>query len=566
MAETYKRDSRFHAINEVLLNYADTKNKKNITIVESSSGLAASYYYKEVLELSNSVFHALKKKHICEGDRVLVILPTSIGFITSFFGILLAGGISVPLAPQGIGTSSSVFYLNRIEHIIQDCRPRYVILDDEQIRYLPLIELLSSIDGLGIINISNLEKTNTISEYVFPEADDICFIQYTSGSTGNPKGVPLTHKNLIVNVNAISKASIITKKDVCVSWLPLYHDMGFIGGFLVPFLNGIPVVLFPPDFFVFRPILWLSYITEYRGTISPCNNFALLHCIKRIPDTSLEKLDLSSWRVAYNGSEPISMYVIRAFFQKFKSVGYRAETMLPCYGLAEGTLAVTFSSAIEQPVPLLFSRESFFTNNVALPVNEPENSIELVSVGSAVENVDIRIVDATGDDVSTGCVGEIIIKGFSVIDGYYCDSEKEKAEYIKDQWLYTGDLGFFHNSMLFIFGRKKELIIIRGKNYSPVDIENFVMACLSDKISGCVAFGYLHEVKQEEVLAIVYELRKANETLNCEITDLIERSVLNEFSVRVENVIRTNRILKTLNGKIIRTGCYEKYILNTTGG
>lgn len=548
----------YNTMNEIILHYAELHSKERI-FIGSSKGVVG-YTDKRILQLANQVHSALKKLNIKKDDRVLIILQTSIEYVSSFFGTLLAGGIVVPLASQNIGANNLGYYLERIQHIIQNCNPKCIILDE--IQFKPLEEMLDQFSHINVVNVNKLENSPEIPEYIIPDGDDICFIQYTSGSTGTPKGVPITHRNLISNIDSITRASLITEKDSCVSWLPLYHDMGLIGGFFVPFVRGIPLVLFPPELFIFKPFLWLKFLSDYKGTLGLGNNFALKYTMKRIKDEELKLLDLSSWRVAYNGSEPINMDVINDFYDKFKNAGYRAEAMFPCYGLAEATLAVTFPSPTEKPHSVRFSRDSIYEGQVVkVTTGYEKNSIELVAVGSPVPNMRVKIVDSDGSELEDGWVGEIIINGPSVMSGYFNHSSSEKEEYLKNDWFYTGDLGFFYENELFIAGRKKELIIIRGKNYSPVDIEKTIMDQLHNKISSCIAFGYMNPERKEEVLAIVYEAKKQDEGFVKEIKETIKRIVSNEFGIGVEDVIGTLKIPKTLNGKPMRSECYSKYIL-----
>lgn len=538
--------------------------EKNIISIRNINKSMQSFTYNEIYQSASQIAGLLIELALSKGGRVMTILPTGISFINAFFGIQLAGGIPVAIAPVNIGAQQIDYYLNRVRNIIRHSGCTIVLCETSAFKLPAFSKLKEELDDSCKFAFIDQIKGDALyaSRLYRPKKDDLCFIQYTSGSTGgSAKGVMISQANLSANIEAISANSKVNGDDSVLSWLPLYHDMGLVGGLLFPFFNEIRLMLLPPELFIFRPAYWLKEITEGKFTFSPANNFAFQYCVKKVRDTELEGLDLSSWRVAHNGSEPIHIKTLDDFYQKFSPFGFRRETILPCYGLAEGTLAVTLSDPDEAPSYYYFDKDSLYKNNKAVKSDFSDTkSIGLVALGKSGLNIEIRIIDEQNKELESNQLGEIAIRGGSVTQGYFLEKSHD-IEYFHKGWFKTGDIGFIYDDQLFITGRKKDLIIIRGKNYSPVDIET----CLIDKSEGeiehCVAFGFSDDQKNQESLALVIERKDSKSSQNRALEKKVQSIVAHYFGFEAERIIFQRKIPRTLNGKVKRSQCRLDFTL-----
>jgi len=414
------------------------------------------------------------------GERALLLMDSGIDYVSAFFGCLYAGVVAVPVYPP---ESNREQHLARLRGIAQDAGVRYVLstsaLQDrfaDQYRELAPDAEIIAVDTLVATSASS--DTNTFALHdVRPS--DIAFLQYTSGSTGTPKGVMVSHGNLIANEIAIKAGLGVQGDDVFVSWLPLYHDMGLIGSLLQPVFSGIPLVLMSPQYFLERPLRWLQAIARHRGTISGAPDFAYRLCAERLRDNAIAQLDLSSWRLAFSGSEPVRRDTLDAFVARFASAGFDAAALYPCYGLAEATLFVTGGRRGAGLISARFESDALSAARVAV-TSESEPGTVLVACGAPQPGHVIEVVDpVSGDTLISGQIGEIHVSGPSVAHGYWQRTDVSASTFRTDgaiRWLRTGDLGFVHDGQLYIAGRCKDLIIVRGKNLYPQDIEQAVEA------------------------------------------------------------------------------------------
>jgi acyl-CoA synthetase (AMP-forming)/AMP-acid ligase II len=373
--------------------------------------------------------------------------------------------------------------------------------------------------------------------YALPALDDIAFVQFTSGSTSSPKGVALSHANLSANVDAINGPSgLMTRPDdIGVSWLPLNHDMGLVGMALGAMYAALPCVIMPPQSFVKRPAEWLRALTRHAGTISFAPNFAYDLCVRRVKDADLEGLDLSRWRVAGCGAEPVHPPTLSAFARKFAPVGFRDTSFLPSYGLAEHVLAATFAP-----------------RGRAL---RTENS--LVSCGSPLPGHSIRIVDERGRPVQERHVGEILLAGPSVMLGYY-EQEAVTAETIQSGWLRTGDLGYLSEGELFVCGRAKDVIVANGRKYHPQDLEWAVDDLAGVRRGRVVAFGTAGQGQADRVVMVV----EPNGTVSAaSLTEMVRRRIGDLFGLYVDEVaiVPSGTVGRTTSGKVQRAATKEKW-------
>lgn len=416
---------------------------------------------------------ALQAAGIRRGDRLPIILADTRAFITSFLGAVLAGIIPVPIYPPA-GVVQLNRYLATIGSIIERSGAKAVLT---MARLEADLSASQALQSLTILTSEQLDRHEGIFRAENIGHDDVAFLQYTSGSTSHPKGVRVTHANIASNAASISAAFQLTTDDVPVSWLPMYHDMGLIGFLLTPVYATVSTRFLPTQMFLRRPGSWLRAISSRRGTISVAPNFAFAHIARRLKDDDIAKLDLSSWRIAGCGAEPIHPADLEYFARKLAPAGFRPETFLPMYGLAEATLAVTIPALGTglgvHAVDVLKLR----TEQSAIPL-EGADSVRIVDCGPALPANDVGIFAL--DDESSACpldegkVGEIRVRGPNVMTGYWNDPTATSAAFA-GHYLKTGDLGFLHQGKLHVCGRAKELMIVNGRNYFPDDIERAVL-------------------------------------------------------------------------------------------
>ena len=371
--------------------------------------------------------------------------------------------------------------------------------------------LTSHIDSLRhVFSVGELERARHACDVVTRSGDDTAFLQYTSGSTGDPKGVILTHANLLANIRGDGRAMAAESGDVFVSWLPLYHDMGLIGAWFGSLYHAPKLVIMSPLTFLSRPERWLWAIHRYRGTLSAAPNFAFDLCVRRIDDAAIAGLDLSHWRLVANGAEAISPDTLTAFCERFRPYGFRDEAMLPVYGLAECSVGLTFSPLGRAPRIDEIDRERLATRGRAEPAAadlDPARRLRIVACGLPLPQHEIRVVDDSDRELPERCEGRLQFRGPSATSGYYRNPEKTAA-LVRDGWLETGDLAYIAGGELFVTGRSKDLIIRAGRNLYPSELEH-VVGEIDGIRNGCVAvFGSPDPDSGTERLVVVAETRR----------------------------------------------------------
>ena len=495
------------------------------------------------------------------GERALLLYPPGIDYLPAFFGCLYAGVVAVPAYPPRNERNTP-----RILAILKDAQTAVILTTTAILAQLKSL-LADKFDIDNILWLTTDNLTPSIEEAwqePFINTDTLAFLQYTSGSTSTPKGVMLTHGNLLHNAEVTRQYMEHSSSSKFVSWLPVYHDMGLIGGVLQPLYSGFPCIMMPPAAFLQRPYRWLQAISRYRGTTSGAPNFAYELCIEKITPEQRSTLDLSSWSVAFNGAEPIRHETLEKFAATFAECGFRPEAFYPCYGMAEATLMVSGSVKSALVSNLSLQKCALERNHVIDVVANEDNSTTLVGCGQVVPQQQIVIANL---ETLTCCdpdeVGEIWVSGPSIGQGYWKRPEETEQifhAYLQDTkegpFLRTGDLGFLHNDELFITGRAKDLIIIRGRNFYPQDIElTAERSHPSLRIGSSAAFAV--EVDNEERLVVVQELEfRAKPNLE-EVTTAIRQAVAQEHEIQVYAVvlIKAGTIPKTSSGKIQRRAC-----------
>ena len=525
----------------------------------------------------------LARRGVPPGGRVSLMLPTSRAFFVSYAGILLAGAIPVPIYPP--------FRADRIEEYAER---QAAILNNAGVCLLLTFRRAEAVAKLlkprirSLEAVADAEKLLDAADKAPPPApgalpahlsgsrvrkkSDIALLQYTSGSTGDPKGVTLTHANLLANIRAMGEAVELTSDDVGVSWLPLYHDMGLIGAWLTLLYFGTPLCVMSPLAFLTRPARWLQAFHKHRGSISAAPNFAYELCVRKISDKEIEGLDLSSWRAALNGAEPVNPETLERFEQRFAKYGFRREAQLPVYGLAEAALAVTFPPLNRGPRVDSIDREIFTSQGRALSAAPGPAAISFVSSGTAIPNHEVRVVDGSGHEVPDRTEGFLWFRGPSSTSGYYNNPAATEKLFPAGQptedefaWVDTGDRAYRAEGEIFVTGRVKDIIIKGGRNLYPHEVEE--LAGRVDGVrKGCVvAFGLKDAASGTEKLVVVAESRETDSARRATIAAAVSNEVSQGLGVPPDRVelLLPGSIPKTSSGKLRREETRALFLTGT---
>ncbi len=548
---------------EVLSLYAEEEpNRPHIYLLDEQ-GEETIIRYGQLLENAKAIAKGLIKKGLHQGGTVAIMLPTCEAFFNSFFGVLLAGGIPVPIyppfRPDQIGD-----YAKREAKILQNAEVRFLITFHQAEILSKLIQ--SFIPTLKEVTTAEHLKTTEGSLPSFDiTAENPALIQYTSGSTSDPKGVLLSHGNLLANLRAAGEAIQVTPADRIVSWLPLYHDMGLIGTWLGSLYFGIPATILSPLFFLNRPERWLWAIHYYRGTLSAGPNFAYELCVRKIKDEAIQGLDLSSWRLALNGAETVFPKTLTRFTKKFAPFGLKQEVLFPVYGLAESTVALCFPPLGRVPRIDKIVREDFEKKLLANPISTTtKNQLEFVGCGKPIPGHAIQIMDDDHKHLADRQVGNIYFQGPSSLQEYYRNPEATAAIHV-DGWWATGDLGYCADGELFVTGRKKDVIVKAGRNLHAAELEDLASE-VSGVRKGCVvAFGINDAKLGTEKLIILAETAEKNADTRNKIRSQITDQITSQIGIPPDQVILVSpkTIPKTSSGKLRRASCKEKYLQGT---
>jgi len=500
------------------------------------------------------------------GERALLLYPAGLEFIAAFFGCLYAGVTAVPVYPPRRNRS-----LARVQAIADDAEAQVALTTDVVLRRVePLIDETPHLKQLTWLATCHVPQ-GMEEKWDMPDirGDTLAFLQYTSGSTGTPKGVMLDHNNLMHNSALIAHAFEHARSSLGVFWLPSYHDMGLIGGILQPLYVGRPNVLMSPMAFLQKPYRWLSAISRFGGTTSGGPDFAYALCVRKVTAEQKATLDLSSWQVAFNGAEPVREETIEAFSEAFAPCGFRREAFYPCFGLAEATLIVSGGFAKRPPVIRWFDAAALANHQVVDASPEEEEARALVGCGETLPDQKIVIADP---QTMTRCapdqIGEIWVGGPSVAKGYWRQAEGTQATFrafLKDTgegpFLRTGDLGFIQDGELFVTGRIKDLIIFRGFNVYPQDIELTVARAHPHLVPDCGA-AFAVEGGGQEKLVVVQEIHRRHRENVQEVFQAVRQAVAEEHDLPLEAIVlvRAGSIPKTSSGKIQRHACRQGFL------
>lgn len=487
------------------------------------------------------------------GEAVVLMLPTGRDYFFTFFGVLMAGGVPVPVYPPGRPAQLEE-HMRRHAAIVGNCRAPVMVTVAEAKPFAVL--LTAQVESLRrVVTPDDVVETATPFRPPVARAGDTAFIQYTSGSTGAPKGVVLSHANLLANVRAMGQAAGATADDVFVSWLPLYHDMGLIGAWFGSLYYGAHLVVMSPLAFLARPGRWLAAIHRYRGTLSAAPNFAYELCVHRIDDAELAGIDLSSWRCALNGAEAVSPATVAAFAERFAAHGFRREAVMPVYGLAENSVGLAFPPLGRGPVIDRVRREAFMETGRAFPAPDDDaTALAFPSCGRALPGHEIRVVDAAGFEVPDRREGRIHFRGPSATAGYLRDPEKTADLFVGD-WLDTGDLGYLVDGELYVTGRIKDVVIRRGRNIYPSEIEEAVGGLDGVQAGNVAVFGSADVDGATERLIVLAETRKRTDESRRALVRAINALVTDLTGSPPDEVVLAppRSVPKTSSGKIRRS-------------
>ena len=526
-------------------------------ILEEGGGASAAISYGELRERACRAGGALRELGVAPDDRVAIMLPTGEDFFIAFFGILYAGAIPVPIYPPA-GAAQLEDHLRRQAGILDNAGASVLIA--APILRTPATLLHSLVDNLGrVVSVAELADPGTTPLPHVERTEATALLQYTSGSTGEPKGVILSHGNILANIRAMGEAIAASSADVFVSWLPLYHDMGLIGAWLACLYHGAPFVVLPPQNFQLRPESWLWATHRHRGTLSAAPNFAFELCLRRIEDAAIEGLDLSSLRLVANGSEAVSASTLRRFAERFAGYGFRAEAMAAAYGLAESAVALTVPPPGRGPAIDRISRRSLEQSGIAEPAAADISALELVGCGHPLPGHEVRVVDDTGHELGERHEGRVQFRGPAATAGYFRNAAKTR-ELFSGGWLETGDRGYFADGELFITGRTKDLIIRAGRNIYPAEIEAALGELPGLQPGGVAAFGSHDPDAGTERLVILAETTAAPAEHGA-LRERIAAAAVAVLETPPEEVVLVppHSIPKTASGKVRRTAARDLY-------
>ena len=518
--------------------------------------------YRDLICGAAGYAYTLGEADIHPGEVVILILQNNEAVIHAFFGAVLQGAIpaimpflSEKLSPDKYQESlSALFEITKPAAVITYSEfveeTRQAMKPGTSIRCVLVAENIPSYPGMDLNTLPGNQR----------QSDDIGLLQHSSGTTGLQKGVALSHRAVLNQLENYRASIHLHEHDVIVSWLPLYHDMGLIAGFLLPILCRVPLVLMTPFDWVRAPHMLMQAITRYRGTLSWLPNFSYNFCAQKIRDCDLAGVDLSSWRAVINCSEPMYNRSHQLFLDRFQPYGLDPHALATCYAMAENVFAVT-QGGIDRPVTIeKISLRTFQDEHIALPPSGDEEALSILSAGSPIANTQLRVVDRMYNDLPARHIGEIALQSDCVLSGYYHRDDITENTF-HDGWYLTGDLGYLANGELFITGRKKDLIIVGGKNIYPQDLEKLASEVPGVHPGRVAAFGVFNEQSGTEDIVLVAEIDDQYEAERDQISNHIRQIVTqgSDVALRYVHLVERGWLIKTSSGKVARQANREKY-------
>jgi acyl-CoA synthetase (AMP-forming)/AMP-acid ligase II/aryl carrier-like protein len=517
--------------------------------------------YADVYARALGILYHLQAMGAQRGDKMIIFLSSNEQFLDGFWAAVCGGITPVPLA---VGISDE--HRLKLLRVARKLGRPLLYTDTKNLERLQALAVQAGESALfdelksRTFLVETITDISRAGKLYRPAPDDLAFIQFSSGSTAEPKGVMLTHGNLIANTQGSTAVDKFNDQDVTLSWMPLTHDMGLIGFYLMQFANRVHIHLMPTELFVRRPLLWLQVASKKRVTITCSPNFGYRHFLKVLGGRRLEGVDLSAIRLIYNGAEPISVELCNQFMSTLAYTGLKRQAMYPVYGLAEGSLAVTLPEPGSDYRWVRVDRHKLKVGaRIELNPSNARDTLELMCVGRMVPNTEVRIATAARDALPEGFVGHILIRGASVTRGYFADPEATALAIGADGWVDTGDLGFMHEGSLYIAGRSKEIIFVNGQNYYPYDLENIAQRAPGLDLNKLVAAGVANLRSQGEEL-VVFVLHRGSMPEFLPTAAAVSRLINEHTGLEVAQVIPTKRIPKTTSGKVQRHLLEQAYI------
>jgi len=523
--------------------------------------------YRQLVEGAAVWARTFDRRGIKPGEVVVLILQHGFDLIYAYWGAILHGAIPsiMPFLTEKLQPER---YRADLTALVGITRPECIVTypefeadvhaalpESSSVREIIVSDELCTPESIDLTAFKGLQRNEK----------DIVLLQHSSGTTGLQKGVALSHGAVLNQLISYAEALQINDTDVIVSWLPLYHDMGLIAGFLMPILNRIPLVLLSPFEWVRAPARLMQAVSKYKGTLSWLPNFAYNFCALKTRDRDLEGVDLSTWRAVSNCSEPMRYESQKAFLERFTPYGLKESVLCTCYAMAENVFAVT-QGGIDRPLVIdEIDRDAMQGRKLAEPADADKPSVKMVSAGRPIRNVEVKVVDEKGNDLPDRHIGELILRSDSMLTGYYHrEDATEKA--IKNGWYYTGDYGYKVGEEVFVAGRKKEMIIVGGKNVYPMDLEELAMEVPGVHAGRVVAFGVFNERAGTEDVVIVAEVDTDDQEERDAIGDAIRLTVTRGSAVALRHVylVGAKWLIKTSSGKNARTANKEKYLKETS--
>jgi 1-acyl-sn-glycerol-3-phosphate acyltransferase len=513
--------------------------------------------FGELLEGAQRIAAGLCDYGVEAGETVALMLPTSREYLESFFGVLWAGGIPVPIYPPA-RRSQIAEHLRRQRGILENAAARLLVAAPES----KAIAHSLAVPAATPAQLGEAGRHRTLTTAVPRTSEEIAILQYTSGSTGDPKGVILSHANVLANIRAMGRRVQVAPTDSFVSWLPLYHDMGLIGAWLGSLYFGLPLILMSPLNILARPSRWLWAIHRHRATLTASPNFGYELCLNKVSDEEIEQLDLGTLRVMFNGAEPVSSKTVTGFAERFSAYGLRPEALTPVYGLAESCVGLSIPTPGRGARIDRVARHEFEYSGRAAPVGEDDtDALTWVACGSPIPGEQIRIVDEVQHEVAERQEGQIEFRGPSATSGYFKNPTATSRLFRNAPWLDTGDRGYMADGELFVTGRQKDLIIRAGRNIYPEQLEEAIGGITGIR-KGCVAvFSSQPVPSRPERLVIVAETRETDPALRGDLRRRIARAGLEQLTVGVDDIVLAppHTVLKTSSGKLRRSAIRQLY-------
>ena len=527
-------------------------DERSLTFIEGKEK-ESTITFKQLHQRALGMLHHYQQQGLKPGDELIIFLRDNETFLSAFWGAIFGGIIPVPVA---VGISDE--HRSKLYKIYNKLQRPYIFTDEANLERLKkyadendLVSDFTKLKETSVLAENTKDLSNPGVKHI-AQADDVCFIQFSSGSTSDPKGVVLTHKNLVLNVLAKGAAGGYTKDDISLSWMPLTHDMGLIGFHINMIVCYMHHSIMATDLFSRRPGLWLQKVSEKRASVICSPNFGFKHFLKALGDKEISGMELSCVRVILNGAEPISTKLCDEFLERLAPYGLKHTSMLPVYGLAEATLAVAFPKWGQDYRAVHVDRHKLKVGDKVTYLEE--NSSDTLSfpiVGFAVPDMNIRIGDLEGNAFAEDTIGSILISGPTVTQGFYYDEAASKAVMTPNGWLDTGDLGFMHNDELIITGRSKEIIFAHGQNYYPHDLESILIHSESIELGKVAVYGIWEEKLQRDEL-LVFIIFRGDLKDFIPLAKKVSHTLNEQAGLEVDYVIPVNRIPKTTSGKFQR--------------